>query len=65
MLRVHQQDCCPALFLSNWCDAGVDVDTNEDAEADADSSKTICLPPPCGGWHNYIEIQAFNKNGIF
>ena len=27
--------------LSNWCDA--------DEDADADSSKTICQPPPYGG----------------
>ena len=27
--------------LSNWCDA----------DADADSSKTICRPPPYGGQH--------------
>ena len=27
--------------LSNWCD--------EDADADTDSSKTICRPPPYGG----------------
>ena len=30
--------------LSNWCDA--------DADAYADSSKTICRPPPYGGQHN-------------
>ena len=27
--------------LSNWCD--------DDEDADADSSKTICRPPPYGG----------------
>ena len=33
--------------LSNWCDA--DTDANDDADANADSSKTICRPPPYGG----------------
>ena len=37
--------CHPKKFeqgaLSNWCDA--------DQNADADSSKTICRPPPYGG----------------
>ena len=29
--------------LSNWCNA------DADADEDADSSKTICRPPPYGG----------------
>ena len=33
--------------LSNWCDA--DADEDADADAHADSSKTICRPPPYGG----------------
>ena len=30
--------------LSNWCDTNMDTAAN--------SSKTICLPPPCGGLYN-------------
>ena len=55
--------------LSNWCDA--DGDPNEEADADADISKTICQPPPYGGgqhkntatesWRVCI-IDIYNKN---
>ena len=37
--------------LSNWCDA--------DADEDADSSKTICRPPPYGGVDIITVRQAF------
>ena len=36
--------------LSNWCDA--------DEDADADSSKTICRPPPYGG----VDLMMFEIN---